>query len=103
MLRLNGTQNFYVTVENQNGIYKNLRVISKTKQYADADVELDSQILSYIWIDDGTIAYSVKNKGIYVYDAKKYTKKLIIENTKDCIISKYENGRLYYNKTSVKI
>lgn len=100
---LRGTDEFYATVEIQNGIQKKLRVISKTRKYADSDIELDAQILSYIWIDNETLAYSVKNEGIYLYNAKRYTKKRILETTKDCNILKYENGRLYYNNTSIKI
>ena len=102
-LKEQSTDEFYYTIEKKNGIQKNLRVISKNKEYANANVELDTQIISVLWLDNQTIAYSVKNKGIYIYNAKEYTKKLILEVEEDCNIKKYENGRLYYNETSIKI
>lgn len=94
---------FYYTIEKKGLVQKNLRVISKNREYANANVELDAEIISILWIDDENLAYSVKNKGIYIYNAKQYTKKIVLETTKDCNITKYENGNLYYNETSIKI
>lgn len=56
------TQKFYYTIEKYNGTQKNLKVISKTKEYANANVELDVEILSCMWIDEENLVYSVKKR-----------------------------------------
>ena len=102
-LKTQATENFYATIEKQGEIQKNLRVISKTRQYADSDVELDTQILSFLWIDQDTLAFSIKDKGIYLYHANNYTKENLLLTKQDCQITKYEDGKLYYNDTSISI
>lgn len=102
-LKEQAVEEFYYTVEKKSFVQKNLRVISKNRKYANANVELDTEIISILWIDDENLVYSVKNKGIYIYNAKKYKKQLILETTKECNIKKYENGILYYNDTNIKI
>ena len=91
------TEDFYFVMDKQNGLYKNLRVISKNKKYSDANVEVDATINSAMWLDNEQLAYSVSKKGIYVYNAKKYTKDIIVEGNKDYSITKYEGGKLYYD------
>ena len=49
--------------------------LCKTRDYADSNVEIDRQVLSALWIDEDNLAFSVKQKGIYVYNAKTYQKK----------------------------
>jgi len=97
------TEEFYYTIEKKDGKQKNLRVISKNKEFANSNVELDTEITSILWIDDENLVYSVKNKGIYMYNAKRYTKKTLLETAKECNIKKYADGKLYYNDTSINI
>ena len=92
-----GSNNF-VALYNDN---YNLLIISLDNKYPKS--EILENINSKIWIDDNNLAYSVAEEGIYVYNAVKRQTKEIIKGNSDYNISKYENGRLYYDDTNIKI
>lgn len=61
--------------------------------YELADAGMDT----YVWLDSNTIIYSIKNKGIYTYNIITQEQKTVLEGTEEFNITKYENGRLYYD------
>ena len=102
--------NKYVTIEhNENDknrymhdstkffvFYKNsLKIMSVNKDYTPFDI--DETVNSYFWIDDNTLAYSIKNKGIYLCNAQTMEKAVLIEGMDDFYIKDYQNGILYYD------
>ena len=94
----NESEYYYEELDFINGNYKNLRIVSKTKENIDADVELDDIITSYLWIDDYRLVYGVQNKGIYLYNMQNLKKQTLLETTEKVELEKYENSTLYYNK-----
>lgn len=61
--------------------------------------EIDVLINDYLWIDDSTLAYSIKNKGIYTYNAETREITTFIEGNSDFDLKKYENSVLYYDNS----
>ena len=88
---------YYVELDFISGIYKNLRIVSKTKDNIDADIELDDSITSYIWLDDNRLVYAVEMKGIFLYNMRTLEKRKILETDEKIELEKYENNTIYYN------
>lgn len=68
------------------------------------DTELKEHVDYYIWIDDFNFVYSIKNKGIYLYNlsVRKYVK--LAESTKEEFkIIEYKNNVLKYDEKSIKL
>lgn len=61
--------------------------------------EIDGLINDYLWIDDINLAYSIKNKGIYIYNAETREITTFIEGNSDFDLKKYENSVLYYDNS----
>ena len=59
--------------------------------------EINEKVYSYLWLDDYNLAYSIQNRGIYLYNAQKLQTKTIIEGQDDFSLKSYENSRIYYD------
>lgn len=100
-----GTNNKYEKVSNQFLVCLDIlgekdkkyqyAVISKDNQYPDANI--DAQISSYLWLDDTKLIYSIKNKGIYLYDAITRETKTLLEGNDTFQIKDYANNKIYYD------
>ena len=78
------------------------KIISINNEYPNSEIK--EYINSSTWIDDYNLVYSVKNKGIYIYNAQTRTyKTLITGKNEEFNIVKYENGILQYDEKSIKI
>ena len=61
---------FLVEFETLDDTRKNkIRIKSKTKEYTNNELDDTIIISEYIWLDDTHLLYSVKGKGIYIYNA----------------------------------
>ena len=58
---------------------------------------------TYVWIDNARIAYSVKNKGIYIYNVATQSTSTLIEGEDEFNITGYENGQIYYDTSVVYV
>ncbi len=67
------------------------------------DIELNEDIYTYIWLNDYSIFYSIKNKGIYFYDLKTKEKRELITGDDDFYIKSYNNHILKYDEEIVEI
>lgn len=69
-----------------------------------ANSELKEYINSGLWINDRFYIYSVKQKGIYIYDAiqRKYVT-IASGNNEDYEIKEYVNGILKYDEKTIKL
>ena len=76
-----------------------LKIISINREYPPSETE--ENVNSFFWIDDSTLAYSIKNKGIYLYNAETMEKSVLIEGTNEFNIITYQNGILFYDNTYI--
>lgn len=66
--------------------------------------ELKENINSGLWINDNYYIYAVKQKGIYLYDAKNMKYTTIVSNNKlNFEIKQYKDGILKYDDKAIKI
>lgn len=87
--------------ENSKGEYF-LQLISKDKQ--NPDLEIKEYVNSYIWLDDYNLVYSIKNKGIYLYNGKYRVYKTIVEGRdEEFNLVGYDDGILKYDEKSIKL
>lgn len=89
---------FFIPITNLEGPFE-LKIISIDKEYPNNDLGKIAD--SYQWLDDNNLAYSIKNKGIYLYNAQTREEKNIIEGNEEFQIIKYENSRIYYDDKSL--
>ena len=94
---LNTSKNFKTNVDSNN----NLKFISINKQYPNS--ELREKFYYGVWYDDNTFIYSVKNKGIYMYNAENRTYATIIEGNNSFELIEVINNILYYDNTSIDL
>ena len=99
---LSYSNKFYTIKEQQGENSFNIKFISKDNE--NPNVELREIIDYYIWADDYNFIYSIKNKGIYIFNLKsrKYSK---IEESKneEFKIIEYKDNILKYDEKSVKL
>lgn len=69
-----------------------------------ANNELRESVDYYIWIDDYNFIYSVKNKGIYLYNLKlrKYVE-IVTGKNEEFKITEYKDNILKYDDKSIKL
>ena len=94
---LNTSSEFKTYIQTKNtekGIYS-IRFISIENKYPNS--ELRELMCNGIWINDSQFAYSVRQKGIYLYDSKEITYKTIVTGKDDYIIRGMLDGKLYYD------
>lgn len=98
------TEDFLISYEytNDEGIY-NVKFISKNRNYPNSELIKHKQVYTYGWLDNEQFLYSVKQEGIYCYNAKTRTLKTIIEGRQDFKIVKVENNTVFYDTTSIKL
>ena len=70
-------------------------IISSDNQYPDSEIE--TKVNSYLWLDDTKLIYSIKNKGIYLYDAITRETKTLLEGNDTFQIKDYANNKIYYD------
>ena len=56
-----------------------------------------------IWKDDNIFIYSIKNKGIYMYNAEKRTYSTIIEGNNEFKIIQIEDNKLFYDESVIDL
>lgn len=88
------------SVDENDSIYK-IRFISIDNQYPNS--ELREMITSGIWFDDYNFIYSIKNRGIFVYNAKDRTYKTLKTGEGEFRITSIYQNYLNYDRTSMEI
>lgn len=79
---------------NVKGLYS-VRFISINNEFPNS--ELREAITSGIWYDDIHFIYSVKNRGIFIYDAQNRTYKTVITGNDEFKIQWYGDNIVYYD------
>ena len=97
---INNTSNEFKTYKkavNKDGDMYLVRFISIGNKYP--NTELREYITCGIWADDYNFIYSVKGRGIYVYNAKDRKYKTVLTGNGTYQIQRYSNNTLYYDGT----
>lgn len=96
------TDNFIAyVIPNVGSDTNNIKFISKTDNYPNS--ELSYTVNTYDWIDNNRFVYSIKNKGIYIYNVVTTELDTVIEGNDTFEIKKYENGVLSYDNKEINI
>lgn len=91
----------YKKVVNRNeGTYE-ISFIAIDNKYPNS--ELKENINKGVWYDDYSFVYSVKQKGIYVYNVQTCTYKTIITGKDNYDIKSIEGKQLNYDETSIEL
>ena len=75
-----------------------LYIIARNGDYADSEID---NINSYLWLDDTKLIYSIKNRGIYLFDATTRETSTIIEGQDNFEIEDYENNKIYFDDKEI--
>ena len=75
-----------------------LYIIARNGDYADSEID---NINSYLWLDDTKLIYSIKNRGIYLFDATTRETSTIIEGQDNFEIKDYENNKIYFDDKEI--
>lgn len=96
----NSFKTYKTKLSNDSEFYK-VRFISINEQYPNSELR---EVISYgVWADDNNFIYSVKNRGIYAYNAQTRTYKTIKTGTDEFKIIGLENNTLFYDNETLKI
>lgn len=93
---------FMITKEENSGINR-ISFLSKSLEYPSRTLEISDEINKSMWFDDFDFIYSIKNKGMYLYNlanGKTYT---ITEGEKEFNIEKVEDSKIYYDNEVIEI
>lgn len=91
---------YKTTLESNKELYK-IRFISINNQYPNS--ELREVISKGIWYDNYNFIYSIKNKGIYIYNVQTRTYITLIEGNDEYIIQSINENILYYDEKSIEV
>lgn len=87
---------FVVSVYYEEKSHIKLCTISRDSQYPDSEIDVGANV-SYLWLDDIKLIYSIKNKGIYLYNAETRETSIIIEGQDNFEIKDYANNKIYFD------
>ncbi len=85
----------------ENGV-REVKFMSKTREYPDSELIRHKQIYMFGWINDEELLYSAKGEGIFIYNAKTRKLNTITTGTSTYEIKKVINNTVYYDDTSIR-
>lgn len=91
------------SIENKEGTYSKVKFISINKEYADSELDENLTINEYLWANDYTFIYSIKNKGIYAYDCIERKNKSLITGNDEFKLVNIENGLINYDDKQIEL
>ena len=101
-LYLTSTQQEYNLIPSESNLYgyyiKGNQVNFISKDKTRPNETLNESINTSFWYTDTKYIYSIKNKGIYLYDLNNKTKTIIAEGNEEYTFEKYENDILTYDE-----
>lgn len=87
--------------QNQNKERIKVYFVSKDEKYPNK--ELNENVYEGFFVTDEWFVYSIKQKGIYLYNILTNEKQIVVEDDKNFELKKYENGLLYYDEESISL
>lgn len=92
---------FHLYAKNNGNDEYLIQLISKDNECP--DVEIKEYVNSYMWLDDYNLVYSIKNKGIYLFNAKYRKYGTILTGNEDFKLIELKNGILKYDEKTIKL
>lgn len=93
---------FMITKEKNSNIRK-ISFLSKDLKYPNRTLEVSEEINKSMWFDDFDFIYSIKNKGIYLYNLENGRLYTVIEGESNFNIEKIEELKIYYDDKVIEI
>lgn len=93
---------FMITKEKNSNISK-ISFLSKDLKYPSRTLNVSEEINKSMWFDDFDFIYSIKNKGIYLYNVENGKLYTMIEGKNDFNIEKVEDSKIYYDGKVIEI
>lgn len=91
----------YTKSVNNNELFHDIRFISINNQFPNS--ELREMITMGMWYDDYNFIYSVKDRGIFIYNARERTYTTVITGEGNFELKEVKDNVIYYDDTSTKI
>lgn len=98
---ITNTSSKFKTVKTKKNDGYEIKFISINKQYPNS--ELKEVINKGLWFNDSIFIYSIKDRGIFYYNAVERTYGTIVNGKQEFNLYYLENEILYYDDTSVKV
>lgn len=95
------SDDFIIYSELYNDRNYRLKFISKNENYPNS--ELLNTVSYFKFIDNTSIAYSMRNTGLYVYNIAANTQTTLLEGNEEYNIKEIKNGKIYYDNKNIDI
>lgn len=82
---------------------REVKFVSLSKKYPNSELIRHKQIYTYGWLNDEQFVYSVKQEGIYYYNAKTRVLKNLVSGNDNFEIKKVESDILFYDEKNIKL
>ena len=94
-----------ITTYNDDESFSNVKVRSLNEEFPNYEFDESISINTYVWADDSHLIYSIKNNGIYLYNAKTRETTRILDGENEFNITDYdrENNILIYDEIEKRI
>lgn len=92
-----------MSILNIEGTYSKVKFISINKEYADSELDENLTINEYLWANDYTFIYSIKNKGIYAYDCRERKNTSLITGSDEFKLVNIENNFINYDDKQIEL
>ena len=97
------SQYSYMILKEQNSNISKISFLSKDLKYPNRTLEVTDEINKSMWFDDFDYIYSIKNKGIYLYNLQNSKVYTVIEGEDEFNLEKVEDSKIYYDNKAIQI
>lgn len=92
----------YSKIKKESNLYayyiENSEIVFVSKDGNNPNISISDNINTGFWYEDTKFIYSVKGKGIFLYDVINQTKTMLLKGTEEYTFESYENNVLTYDK-----
>lgn len=99
---LNSDSYAVICSKDENGVYPEVKFLSKDKQKIDIELK-DKYITDIYKLDDDNYIYNISGRGIYKITLSNIQNKTIVQGNDNFNIKKIENNIIYYDNTQIEI
>lgn len=96
---------FYFQATKDGEYYTNVKILSLDDNFPRNELDDTIEIYKYVWADDSHLIYSIRNEGIYIYNAETRSTENLITGTDDYEITSYDRNSqiIEYDGTQAKV
>lgn len=97
------TNKFRLYYEKSGEDYKNIQIVSITKEYPNSELTKEMVINSYLWNGESNLIYGITGKGLYSYNCIARQTITLLTGTEDYKLKSLKNGILEYDNTKARL